>query len=271
MIDTAMKTGYAPVNGLEMYYEIHGTGRPLLLIHGGFGVVGMFGELLPALAKTCQVIAVELQGHGHTADIDRPFKLEWLADDIAGLVRHLGLEQADIFGYSLGGGVALHTAIRHPDLVRKLIAVSAPYKHAGWYPEVRAGMGQVNAEAMKGTIVHDAYVRVAPRPEDFAVLAAKTGQLLSTADFDLTEEVRGLKCPTLIIAGDADGFPPAHAAEMFGLLGGGQRDAGWDGSAKPASQLAILPGTSHYEILTRVALLLPAVTSFLDAPMPDAG
>lgn len=270
MIDTALRQGYAPVNGLQMYYEIHGEGQPLVLIHGGFGLVGMFGALLPMLAETRQVIAVELQGHGHTADIDRPFNLEWMAGDVAALIGHLGIERADILGYSLGGGVALQTAIHHADAVRKLILVATPYRHAAWYPEVQAGMAQVNVEAMMGTFIHDAYVQVAPRPQDFSKLAAKTQQLLATSDFDLTAEVRALPMPVLIVAGDADGFPPTHPAEMFALLGGGQRDAGWDRSNMPVSQLAILPGTTHYEILDRTELLLPIIISFLDAPVREA-
>jgi pimeloyl-ACP methyl ester carboxylesterase len=130
---------YAPVNGLNLYYEMHGSGDPFILIHGGFGITGMFDALLPTLATSRQVIPVELQGHGHTADIDRPFSYEQMADDIAALIKHLGLANADVLGYSLGGGVALQTAIRHPQVVRKLVVVSAPYKRAGWYPEVLAG------------------------------------------------------------------------------------------------------------------------------------
>ncbi|RIK42180.1 MAG: alpha/beta hydrolase [Chloroflexi bacterium] len=264
MATTIPRTGYAPVNGLQMYYEIHGTGDPLILIHGGFGTVGMFYPLLPALAAGRQVIGVELQAHGHTADTDRPFQLEQFGDDIAALIKHLGFEQADVLGYSLGGGAALQTAIRHPEVVRKLVVVSAPYKRNGWFPEVLAGMGQINADAMTGTFIHEAYVNVAPRPEDFPRLANKTRQLLYT-DYDWTEGVVAIQAPTLIILGDADSVPPAHAAELFALLGGGLRDAGWDGSARPPSQLAILPGTTHYNILTRADLLLPVLVSFLEA------
>ena len=140
---------YANVNGLRMYYEIHGKGQPLVLLHGGLGVIGMFEQILPGLVETRQVIGVELQAHGHTADINRPLSFDLMADDIAALIKHLGLKSADIFGYSLGGGVALQTAIRHPDVVRKLVIVSAPYKSDGWYPEVRAGMSAMNAEAAK--------------------------------------------------------------------------------------------------------------------------
>jgi pimeloyl-ACP methyl ester carboxylesterase len=138
---------YASVNGLEMYYEIHGTGRPLILLHGGVGAIEMFGEVLGLLAEDRQVVAVDLQAHGRTADIDRPLSFESMADDIAALIEHLGFEKADVMGYSLGGGVALQTAIRHPEVVRKLVVVSTPFKRDGWYPEILAGMGQMGPEA----------------------------------------------------------------------------------------------------------------------------
>jgi pimeloyl-ACP methyl ester carboxylesterase len=262
---------YANVNGLKLYYEIHGTGKPLVLMHGGLGTVEMFAQLLPRLADTRQVIAVELQSHGHTADINRPLSFELMADDIAALIRHLRLPEADLMGYSLGGGVALQTAFRHPALVRKLVVVSAPHKSDGWYPEVRAGMRSMNAEAAKGMMgspMHQAYVRVAPNPEDWTTLVVKTRELLDH-DYDWSPAVAALKLPALIVLGDADSISPAHAAEFFGLLGGGQRDAGWDGSGMPIARLAILPATTHYTVCF-FPLLPGAVTSFLDAPMPGA-
>jgi pimeloyl-ACP methyl ester carboxylesterase len=162
-----------------MYTEIHGAGKALVLLHGGFGAIGTFEQLLPRLAETRQVIAVELQAHGHTPDIDRPLSFEFMADDVAALIKHLGLANADILGYSVGGGVALQTAIRHPGLVRKLVAVSTPCKSDGWYPEVLAGMRSINAEVAKtwvGSPMHQAYVSVAPKPEDWTRLATKMGQ-----------------------------------------------------------------------------------------------
>jgi pimeloyl-ACP methyl ester carboxylesterase len=253
---------YAVVNGLSMYYEIHGTGKPLILIHGGFGLTAMFGELIPALAATRQVIAVDLQAHGRTADIDRPLSCERMGDDIAALITHLGYEQADLFGYSLGGGVALQTAIRHPQVVRKLILLSAPYKTEGWYPEVRASMGTLNAQDMIGTIMYQAYSSVAPRVQDWPLLVAKMRELLTGQSFDWTAGVAALKVPTQIILGDADNISPAHAVEMFGLLGGGKGDGGLGG--RPASQLAILAGVDHYSIFMRADLLLPVILPFLD-------
>ncbi len=258
---------YAPVNGLNLYYEIHGSGKPLILIHGGLGTIeSLFGALLPELAKTRQVIAVELQGHGHTADIDRPLRYEFMADDIAALIKHLGHETADIFGFSLGGGVALRVGIQHPDVVSKLVVASAPAKFEGWYPEARAGMAAVDADAMLGTVLHEAYLDAAPRPEDWPVLIDKIRTLI-TEDYDWTSSLGSIKAPTLIMIGDADGVVPAHAMEMFGLLGGG-KPVGWVNEA-PVSQLAVLPGTTHFDILYRTDLLLPVVVPFLDRADPE--
>ena len=270
MTNTTLKAGYAPVNGLKMYYEIHGTGEPLVLLHGGLGVVGMFEQILPALAEARQVIAVELQAHGHTADIDRPLSFERMADDVAALIKHLGFEKTDIVGYSLGGGIALQTAIRHPDVVRKLVVVSAACKSDGWYPEVRAGMRSMNVEAAKamvGSPMHQAYVSIAPNPASWPTLVAKVGQLVGQ-DYDWSKEVSTMKAPTLIVVGDADSVRTAHAVEFFELLGGGKRDAGWDGSGMSDARLAILPGITHYTIFSAPALA-STVTPFLDAPMPQ--
>ncbi|HUH99827.1 MAG TPA: alpha/beta hydrolase, partial [Nitrososphaerales archaeon] len=179
--------GYAQVNGLKMYYEVHGRGKPLLLIHGGAGVIDMFGPVLDALSKGRMVVGVELQAHGHTADIQRPLRYEILADDIAELVRYLKLGKVDVMGYSLGGGVALRTAIQHPNLIDKLVLVSTPCKRQGWYPEVLQGMQQgANpnmAEAMKQTPMYQAYSKVAPRQQDWPVLMNRLAELLRR-DYD---------------------------------------------------------------------------------------
>lgn len=265
------KSGYAPVNGLEMYYEVHGEGEPLVLLHGGVGAIEMFGEVLPALAENRRAIAVDLQAHGRTADVERPLTYEAMADDVAALIEHLGLEQADVMGYSVGGGIALQTAVRHPGVVRKLVVVSAPVKREGWHPEILAGMdhtGPEAAEPMKQTPMYELYSAVAPRPDDWPVLLAKLGELLRR-DYDWSEDVAAMEAPTMIVVGDADGLPPAHAAEFFELLGGGKRDAGWDGSGMSDSRLAILPGATHYDIFSSPTLV-SAVAPFLDAPMPKA-
>ena len=262
---------YADVNGIRLYYEAHGTGKPLILLHGGLGAIEMFGPNLPALANGRQVIAVDLQGHGRTADIDRPLSVELMADDIAALIKHLKLERPDIMGYSLGGGVALQTAIRHPELVGKLVLVSTPIKRSAFYPDILAQQGQVTAaaaEAMKQTPMYQLYASIAPRPADWARLLGKIGAAMKN-DFDFSKDVAGITATTLVVAGDADIFPPAHAVEVFGLLGGGKRDGGWDGSGQPKSKLAILPGLTHYTIFSAPALA-STVIPFLDAPAPKA-
>src|SRR5213083_3140742 len=260
---------YADVNGIKLYYEIHGTGRPLILLHGGLGAIEMFGPNLPALAQGRQVIAVDLQGHGRTADIDRPLSVALMADDIAALIKHLGLASADVMGYSLGGGVALQTAIRHPEVVRKLVVVSTPFRRNAFYPEILAQQRQVGAamaEQMKQTPMYQLYASIAPRPEDWPRLLGKIGDAMKQ-DFDFSKEIAGIKATTLIVAGDADIFPPAHAVEVFGLLGGGKQDGGWVGSGRPKSRLAILPGITHYA-MGAAPQLAATVTPFLDERAP---
>jgi pimeloyl-ACP methyl ester carboxylesterase len=262
---------FAEVNGLRMYYEIHGTGQPLILLHGGVGAIEMFGEVLPLLAEGRQVIAADLQAHGRTADIDRPLSFESMADDVAALIEHLGFERADVMGYSLGGGVALRTSIQHPEVARKLVLVSTPFRRDGWYPEVLAGMGQMGPEAaepMKQTPMYELYAGVAPNPDDWPVLLTKLGQLLER-DYDWSKDVEEIRAPTMIVVGDADSVRTAHAVRFFELLGGGKADAGLDGSGMSNARLAILPGTTHYNIFSSPALA-SAVTPFLDAPMPEA-
>jgi pimeloyl-ACP methyl ester carboxylesterase len=258
---------YAEVNGINLYYETHGTGRPLILLHGGLGSGEMFGPVLPLLAERHQVIAPDLQGHGRTADIDRPLDIRLMAGDIAALIDHLGLDKPDVVGYSLGGGVALQTAAKYPAKVRRLVMASANVRPDAIYPEMRAQQGQVNAAAlafMKDTPMYQLYQRVAPRPEDFPKLLDKIGEAMSK-DFDYTEEVRGLQMPTLVVCGDADMAPPSHYVEVFKLLGGGMRDGGWMGEGRPEGghALAILPGLTHYNICTS-PLFAAATLAFLD-------
>jgi len=263
---TKVDSGYAPVNGLKMYYEIYGNGKPLVLIHGGVGAIEMFGANLTALAQTHKVIAVDLQAHGRTADIDRPLKCELMADDIAALLKYLKIDKADVMGYSLGGEVALRTAIQHPEAVHKLVVVSATFKREGWYPEILAGMSQMGpaaAEPMKQTPMYQMYAQLAPKPQDWSVLITKVGELLKQ-DYNWSEDVKKIKIPMLIVVGDADAVRTSHAVEFFGLLGGGQRDAGWDGSGRPKNcELAILPGLTHYTIFNAPALASTAIP-FLD-------
>jgi len=262
-------SGYAPVNGLEMYYEIHGTGQPLVLLHGAFSAIGTsFGQLLPGLAKSRQVIAFELQAHGRTADIDRPLSMEQMADDVAAALKQLGIPQADIFGYSMGAGVALQVALRHPDVLRKLVFMSATYTLSGVHPGLMEGLGEMKPEMMYGSPWHDEYMRIAPRPEDFARFFAKKTQMDQQIKDVPAEAIRAIKAPVLLIIGDSDLTRPEHAVEMFRLLGGGV--FGDMPPGLPASQLAVLPGTSHVSIVSRADLLLPMIVPFLDAPMPEA-
>ena len=260
---------YADVNGLHLYYETQGTGRPLILLHGGLGSGEMFGPVRTALAANHQVITPDLQGHGRTADIDRPIDVRLMADDIAALIRHLGLDRPDVVGYSLGGGVAFMTAVKYPELVRKLVVASAHVTYDALDPAMYAQQEQVGAaaaDALKGTPMYEGYVRVAPRPEDFPRLLDKIGASMKKP-FDFSEEVRGLKVPTMFVAADADMAPPSHYVEAFKLLDGGLRDGGWMGEGRPKGghALAILPGLTHYNL--GMSPLFAAVTlSFLDAP-----
>jgi len=253
---------YASVNGINLYYEIHGTGTPLIMLHGGFGTFEMFAALSPTLIQQHQVIGVDLYGHGRTALTDRPLRFEQMADDIAGLIEHLGIAQANVLGYSLGGAVALQTAIRHPEQVKKLVVISSPFKRSGWHRETQTGMASLAPEFFQGTPMHEAYMQVAPKPDDFPRFVAAMQDGMSQ-DYDWTEQVSALPMPTLIVAGDSDSLPPSHAVEFFTLLGGGKQDAGWNGEHLIPSQLAILPGVTHYNIVFRPDLLLPVLAPFL--------
>ncbi len=266
---TPQQTGYASINGLRLYYEIHGAGQPLVLLHGGLGSTEMFGPNLAALAAGRQVIAADLQAHGRTGDIDRPLTYEAMGDDIAGLIGHLGLGRADVMGYSLGAGTALRTTIQHPEVVRKLVVVSTPYKRNGWYPEVRAAMAQItsaSAEMMKPSPIYKTYARVSPRPDDWPVLLGKMGDMLRR-EYDWSDAVAQITAPVMLVFADSDSVPVAHMAEFYGLLGGSKRDAGWDGSGMQPNRLAVLPGLTHYNIGVAPSLAA-TVTGFLDAPMP---
>src|SRR5436853_2336220 len=226
---------YAEVNGINLYYETHGTGRPLILLHGGLFSGEMFGPILPTLSERHRVIAVDLQGHGRTADIDRPIDIRLMADDIAALIDHLGSEKPDLVGYSLGGGVAFFIAVKYPQKVGKLVMASANIRRDAIPAEMLAQQAQVNASAidfMKDTPMYQLYQRVAPHPEEFGRLLDKIGESMSK-DFDYSEEMRGLQVPTMLVCADADMAPPSHYVEAFKLLDGGLRDGGWMGEGRP--------------------------------------
>lgn len=243
---------YATVNGVQLYHEVHGTGRPLILLHGGLMSGEGFAPILPLLTERHQVILVDLQGHGRTPDVPgRPLDVRLMADDVIALIEHLGLDRPDVAGYSMGGGVALQVAFKRPDLVRRLVACSTNIRRDAIYPEMLGQQEQVSAAAaefMKQTPMWELYARVAPRPEDFPTVLDKIGAAMRQ-DFDFSDQVRGLQVPTLICAADADMAPPSHFVEIFGLLGGGQRDGGWMGEGRPdgGHALAILSGRTHYD------------------------
>ncbi len=268
---TAAETGYAPVNGLEMYYEIHGDGRPLLLLHGAYGTAGMWGGFVPALAETRRVIVPELQGHGHTADVDRPIRYEPMADDVAALIRHLGLERPDVFGYSMGGEVALQLAIRHPDLVGRLVVASASASAGSdaVYPEVLAGIAQITPEVFVGTPFFEEYQRTAPDPGAFPTLVEKLKDLDAQEFAWPDEDIRTITAPTMIVVGDSDIVRPEHAANLFRLRGGGVPG---DLTGPPNARLAVLPGTTHVGVvMERAEWLAPMFREFLDTPLAAVG
>ena len=245
------KSGRVPANGVDYYYEIHGSGEPLLLLHGGLGSSDMFdGNVLPALAKTRQVIAVDLQGHGRTTLGDRPINLVDIGNDLAFVLDKLGFKQVDVAGYSFGGGAGLRLAIQHPTVVRRLVVASAPYAQNGFFPEMlpqQAAVGAAMAEQMKETPMYKSYVAVAPNPKDFPRLLDRMGEYMRRP-YDWTEEVKKLSMPVMLVYGDADMVRPEHIVQFYQLLGGGLKDAGWGRENMSRNRLAILPDLTHYEV-----------------------
>ena len=268
MPDTEAQTGYAPAGELAVYYEIHGAGMPpLVLLHGAYMTIDMMDPLLSGLARTRQVVAIEQQGHGHTPDADRPLTYERMADDTAAVLRHLDIARADVFGYSMGGGVALQLAIRHPDLVRKLVVASASFSSDGIHALALQMFPSLTPELFAGSPIEEAYQRTAPNPGDFPKLVEKLKVLLGPGYACAQDDIRAIAAPTLIVLGDSDGVRLEHAVELFGLRGGGVMG---DLSGMPQSQLAVLPGTSHFVppgsgILDRADWMLPMIRSFLNA------
>jgi len=256
-------TGYAPVNGLDMYYEIHGTGRPLVLLHGALSATGTsFGRLLPHLAGDRRVIAVELQAHGRTADVDRPLTMAQLADDTAALLRHLGVDNADVFGYSMGAGVALQLALAHSDLVGKLVLASVTYSVDGLHPGLLDGIENLTPEALAGTPFEQEYADTAPNPADWPTLVEKVKRMDREFGGWPADLVRSITAPVMLVIGDSDIVRPEHAVEMFRMFGGGVMG---DLVGVPASRLAILPGTTHITVVERAEWLAPMILEFLDA------
>ena len=258
---TLSKRSYALVNGLNMYYEIHGEGQPLVLLHGALSAIATsFSKVLPQLSSTRQVIAVEQQAHGHTADIDRPLTYEQMADDTAALLQQLRIEKADLFGWSMGAGIALQIAIRHPEVVRKLVLASVTYNRNGFYPELLAGLETSKPEDLAGSPFQEEYERFAPKPQEWPRLFAKVNQLDREVQDWPPEVIQSIKAPTLLIIGDSDVVRPEHTVELFRLLGGG---VAGDLVGLPRSQLAVLPGTTHVTLVDRADWLVSMITQFL--------
>lgn len=271
----APRAGYAPANGLALYYEIHGDsdGVPLVVLHGAYmtgtaaGIAGM-GDFVACLSKGRRTIAPDLQGHGRTADVDRPLRYETLADDVAALLGHLGIARADVFGYSLGGAAALQLAIRHPNLVGKLVVASASSGTGGdaVYREVFADIERMTPEVFAGTPFAEEYARVAPAPEAFPALVARLQDLDAQEFAWPDEQIRAIAAPTLVVVGDADIIRPEHAVALLRLRGGGVPG---DLAGLPDARLAILPGTTHIGVVGRAAWLVPMIEDFLAAPPPE--
>jgi pimeloyl-ACP methyl ester carboxylesterase len=261
----AKKSGYVKTNGLEYYYEISGTGEPLLLLHGGLGSTDMFAPIMPALTDHRTVIAVDLHGHGRTALGSRKIDLVAIGKDMGAVLEKTGFKQVDVFGYSFGGGVALQLAAQHPEKVRRLVLVSAGFSDAGFFPDIREQQNAVSAqlaEQMKETPMYKSYVAVAPKPEDFPRLLQAMGDLMR-GHYDYSADVKKLTSHTMIVFGDADMYRPEHVVEFYKLLGGGLRDAGWGRETMSKNRLAIIPDQTHYDIFFSPKLV-PTVLPFLD-------
>lgn len=255
------KSGRIALNGINYYYEIRGKGEPLLILHGGLGSSDMFAPLLPTLTKQRQVVLVDLQGHGRTELGTRKFNLEAMGEDMNGLVRKLGYQQIDVFGYSFGGGVGFRLAVQHPETVRRLVLVSAGYSSDGFYPEIKAQQAQVNADAlqyMKDTPMYKGYVAVAPKPDDFPRLLTAIGDFMKQG-YDYSADVATLKMPVMLVFGDSDMYRPEHVIKFYQLLGGGLKDAGWMRENLSQNRLAILPNHTHYDIFLAPELVSTAL------------
>ena len=257
------QTGYAPVNGLRMYYEIHGKGEPVVLLHGSFmTITNNWPDMIARLSKTRQVIAVEMQGHGRTADINRDFSYENLSDDVAALLDYLKIPKADLIGYSLGGGVAILTAIRHPDKVRKVVSISAVIRREGWVKETLDAFPKLTPEAFKGSPMEVEYKKLSPTPNEFPNFVKRVVQIsLKPYDFG-ADKLRATQAPFFFVHGDADGARLDHIAEMFRLKGG---EVMGDLRPRSASRLAILPNTTHVTLMQKIDVIAPMINDFLDA------
>ncbi|WP_126243722.1 alpha/beta fold hydrolase [Chitinophaga rhizosphaerae] len=254
-------SGFADVNGIKLYYEVYGEGKPIVLLHGSFMTIPLnWSQMIPML-KGRKVIAAEMQGHGRTKDTDRAFNYENMADDVSGLLKHLKIDSADVLGYSMGGGVAFQLAVRHPEQVRRLIVLSGSYAHDGWWPDVEASFATMNADIFKGSPIEQQYLANGNDPAKFPAYVDKVMSPDLTS-YDWSKDVKNIKAPLFFVIGDADGIRYEHAIELFKAKGGGKMG---DMYGLPQSRLAILPGTTHIGMMQRTGWLIPMVTDFLDS------
>lgn len=260
-------SGYADVNGLKMYFEVYGEGKPIVLLHGSYMNIPLnWSQIIPLLAKNRKVIVAEMQGHGRTRDISREFSYEGMADDVSGLLKHLKIETADVLGYSMGGGVAFQFAVRHPELLRRLVVLSAPFKHDGWWSDVEASFGTFNPDMFKGTPILEQYESYGNDPAHFPEYVKKVVSI-DLKPYDWSKDVKNIKAPIFMAIGDADGVRYEHALELFRAKGGGKMG---DMHGLPQSRLAIIPGTTHIGMIKRTDWLIPMITDFLDSDLTAA-
>jgi pimeloyl-ACP methyl ester carboxylesterase len=258
------ESGYAEVNGLKMYYEVYGQGKPIVLLHGSFMSIPLnWSHFIPPLAKDRKVIVMELQGHGRTRDIARKVSYEGMADDVSGLLQHLKIDSADILGYSMGGGVAFQVAVRHPEQVRRLVVLSGTYTHDGWWPEVEASYATFTPDMFNGTPIRKQYDSLGNDPAHFPEFVKKVIGI-DLKPYDWSKDVKKIKAPIFMAIGDADGVQYEHALELFRAKGGGKMG---DIHGLPKSRLAIIPGTTHIGMMQRTDWLIPMITDFLDSDL----
>lgn len=251
-LPTPIKSGYAPVNGIELAYAVFGAGEPLVLLHGGLQTMDDFGPVLTELARDHQVIAVDFQAHGRTLPFDRPMSFEAFATDVAELIKWLGHDRADVVGYSMGGITGIRLAIDHPEVLDRLVVASAPYAYSGWHDYNAQGMRSIGAhlaEGMMQTPLYEAYKAIAPDPANFPKLLEQMGAFIGN-DYDWSAEIGEIKTPTLVVVADYDAVRISHAAHFFELLGGGQADGGWAGEGMTPNRFAVIPSATHYNINT---------------------
>ena len=258
------EAGYAEVNGLKMYYEVYGNGKPIVLLHGSYMNIPLnWSHIIPLLSKDRKVIVTEMQGHGRTRDISREFSYEGMADDVSGLLRHLKIDSADILGYSMGGGVAFQVAVRHPEQVRRLVVLSGTYTHDGWWADVEASYSTFTADMFKGTIIQKQYDSLGNDPAHFPEFVRKVISI-DLKPYDWSKDVKKIQAPIFMAIGDSDGVRYDHALALFRAKGGGKMG---DIHGLPKSRLAIIPGTTHIGMMQRTDWLIPMITDFLDSDL----